>query len=173
MGLQLNDLTPCLQPVYGFSGQRVAPLGQIHLPLTVGQAPTSMTIMAHLLILDVPSAFNVMLGRPAWYDLKVVTLIFHSCLKFLAKNGVGCLRGNQQSARKYMVGIDPSIISHVLNIDPNFRPVQQKQRLLDKERALALKEEVEKLRNNNFIIEAFYPAWVANPILVPKPKKKW
>uniref|UniRef100_A0A803PCQ9 Uncharacterized protein n=1 Tax=Cannabis sativa TaxID=3483 RepID=A0A803PCQ9_CANSA len=39
-----------------------------------------------------------------------------------------------------MVGIDHPIISHVLNIDPNFWLVQQKRRLLDKERALALKE---------------------------------
>jgi hypothetical protein len=87
MGLQLKDLTPCLQPVYGLSVQGVAPLGKIRLPLTVGQAPTSITIMAQFLILDVPSAFNVMLGRPALYDLKVVTSIFHSCLKFPTKNG--------------------------------------------------------------------------------------
>ncbi|KAM6559184.1 hypothetical protein CsatA_028423 [Cannabis sativa] len=100
MGLQLKDLTPCLQPVYVFLGQGVAPLGQICLPLTVGQAQKSITIMAQFLVLDVPSAFNVMLGRPALYDLKVVTSIFHSCLKFPTKNGVGCLRGNQQAARE-------------------------------------------------------------------------
>ena len=100
MGLQLKDLTPCLQPVYGFSGQGVAPLGKMSLPLTVEQAPTSMTIMTQFLILDVPSAFNVMLGWPALYDLKAITSIFHSCLKFPTKNGVGCLRENQQSARE-------------------------------------------------------------------------
>ncbi|XP_060963703.1 uncharacterized protein LOC133033115 [Cannabis sativa] len=101
MGLQLKDLTPCLQTVYGFSGQNVTPLGRIRLPLTVGQAPRSITIMAQFLVLDVPSAFNVMLGRPALYDLKTVTSIFHSCLKFPTKNGVGCLRGNQQVAWEY------------------------------------------------------------------------
>ncbi|KAM6551302.1 hypothetical protein CsatB_001110 [Cannabis sativa] len=100
MGLQLKDLTPCLLAIYSFSGQGVAPLGRIRLPLTVGQAPTSMTVMAQFLVLDVPSAFNVMLGRLALYDLKVVTSIFHSCLKFPTKNGVGCLRGNQQTARE-------------------------------------------------------------------------
>ncbi|KAM6569696.1 hypothetical protein CsatB_017681 [Cannabis sativa] len=46
MGIQLKDLTPCLMPAYGFSGQGVTPLGQIRLPLTVGQAPMSITIMA-------------------------------------------------------------------------------------------------------------------------------
>ena len=62
-----------------------------------------------------------------------------------------------------MVAIDLSIISHVMNIDPNFRPIQQKRRLLDKERAVALKDEVEKLRNNNFIIEAFLPGLGCEP----------
>ncbi|KAM6569115.1 hypothetical protein CsatB_017100 [Cannabis sativa] len=100
MGLQRKDLIPCTQSVYGFSGQSVAPLGKIRLPLTVGQASRSITVMTQFLVIDVPSAFNVMLGRPALYDLKAVTLIFHSCIKFLTKNGVGCLRGNQQVVRE-------------------------------------------------------------------------
>ena len=36
-----------------------------------------------------------------------------------------------------------------------------------------MKEEVEKLRENGFIREAYYPSWVANPVLVPKPNGKW
>ena len=48
---------------------------------------------------------------------------------------------------KYMVGISPTVISHALNIDKNnFKPVQQKMRLLDKERSKVLKEEVERLK---------------------------
>ncbi|XP_030485376.2 uncharacterized protein LOC115702068 [Cannabis sativa] len=100
MGLQLKYLTPCLPLVYGFSDQSVELLGKIPLPLTVGQAPKSITIMAQFLELDVPSTFNVMLGRPDLYDLKAVTSIFHSCLTFPTKNGVGLLRGNQQVARE-------------------------------------------------------------------------
>ena len=49
-------------------------------------------------------------------------------------------------SHKDMVGIDPIISFHHLNIDSRFSPVQQKRRLLDKERSRALKEEVEKLR---------------------------
>ena len=72
-----------------------------------------------------------------------------------------------------MVGISPSVISHVLNIDKNYPPVQQKRRLLDKDRSQALKEEVERLKENNFIRDAYYPDWVSNPVLVPKPNGKW
>ena len=88
---------------------------------------------------------------------------------------IAFLRKNQDVfawLHKDMVGIDPSISCHHLNIDSHFSPVQHKRRLLDKERSRALKEEVEKLRENGFIREAYYPSWVANPVLVPKPNRK-
>ena len=72
-----------------------------------------------------------------------------------------------------MVGIDPNIISHVLNIDPKYPPKQQKRRPLDDERKKALKEEVDRLVENKFIRDAYYPTWIANPVLVPKPNGKW
>ena len=71
-----------------------------------------------------------------------------------------------------MVGIDPNIISHVLNIDLKHPSKQQKQRPLDDERKKALKEEVDRLVENKFIRDAYYPTWIANPVLVPKPNGK-
>ena len=56
-----------------------------------------------------------------------------------------------------MVGIDPEVMSHRLNIDPHFKPVRQKRRAMTRERYLALKEEVDKLLVNKFIKEAYYP----------------
>ena len=72
-----------------------------------------------------------------------------------------------------MVGISPSIISHALNIDPKYPPKQQKRRPMDDERKKALKEEVDRLKENKFIRDAYYPEWIANPVLVPKPNGKW
>ena len=46
-------------------------------------------------------------------------------------------------------------------------------RALDPERYATLKEEVDKLKENGFIEEAFYPVSVSNPVLVPKPNGKW
>ena len=86
------------------------------------------------------------------------------------------MRKNQEVfawSHKDMTGIDPAVISHVLNVDKSFPPVQQKRRLLDKDRSKALKEEVERLKENGFIWVAFYPSWVSNPVLVPKPNSKW
>uniref|UniRef100_A0A803QCX9 Retroviral polymerase SH3-like domain-containing protein n=1 Tax=Cannabis sativa TaxID=3483 RepID=A0A803QCX9_CANSA len=56
-----------------------------------------------------------------------------------------------------MIGIDSKVICHALNIEKeNFRPMQQKCRLLDKEHSKSLKEEVESLRENKFMKEDFY-----------------
>lgn len=44
---------------------------------------------------------------------------------------------------------------------------------MDLERYKALKDEVEKLQEINFIKESFYPNYLANLILVKKPNGKW
>ena len=36
-----------------------------------------------------------------------------------------------------------------------------------------MKEEVDKLIENKFIRDAYYPEWIANPVLVPKPNGEW
>jgi len=67
-----------------------------------------------------------------------------------------------------MVGIDPRVMSHALNIDPQVTPVRQKKRQFDKVRSDALKEEFKKLLTNKLIREVFYPKWLASPVLVKK-----
>lgn len=57
-------------------------------------------------------------------------------------------------------------MSYALNIDPNIVPVRQKKKQFDKVRAHALKEEIKRLLENEFIREVFYPKWLANPMLV-------
>ncbi|PON34667.1 hypothetical protein PanWU01x14_342570, partial [Parasponia andersonii] len=72
-----------------------------------------------------------------------------------------------------IIGIDSRIICHHLNIDPTKKPVWQKKRIMNPERYVALKEEVEKLLEIRFIRESFYPNWLANPVLVKKPNGNW
>lgn len=44
-----------------------------------------------------------------------------------------------------MKGINPKIASHELNIDSTFKPIKQKRRELDNEKAKAVNVEVDKL----------------------------
>ena len=222
--------------------------------------------MADLLVIDQPSAFNAVLGRPSLRELKAITSIHHPFMKFPTPRGVGEVKGDQQESRQCyhqvvraaskprqfnivdqrspsegplddtlnlrppdeegttgpikdlvdlpvdhqepsrvlkiekdlpngirevifdflgqnldvfawahsdMEGIDPSVMSHHLNVDPSRKPVRQKRRAMDTERYQALKEEVDKLLSNGFIKESFYPSWLANLVLVKKSNGKW
>ncbi|KAL0373904.1 UNVERIFIED_CONTAM: hypothetical protein Sradi_3306100 [Sesamum radiatum] len=66
-------------------------------------------------------------------------------------------------------GISPDVITHRLNVDPNAKPVKQKKRMFGVERSIAIKEEVDKLLEANYIRPVQYPEWLANVVLVPKP----
>ncbi|KAK4397174.1 hypothetical protein Sango_1554000 [Sesamum angolense] len=65
--MELGDIP--LEPVdtssYGFATEVVHLLGQILLPLLLGFEPTQKTKMARFLVVDIPSAYNLNLGRPA------------------------------------------------------------------------------------------------------------
>ena len=55
-----------------------------------------------------------------------------------------------------MPGIDPSVITHCLNVYPSIKPVRQKKRAFALERDSAIKEKVQKLTIAKFIQEVYY-----------------
>ncbi|CAA7056116.1 unnamed protein product [Microthlaspi erraticum] len=72
-----------------------------------------------------------------------------------------------------MVGINPAVTSHELNVDPTFKPIKQKRRKLGHDRAQAVNDEVERLSKAGSIVEVRYPDWLANPVVVKKKNGKW
>ena len=72
-----------------------------------------------------------------------------------------------------MPGIDPSVITHRLNVYPSSKPIQQKKRVFAPKRDNAIKEEVQKLTVAKFIREVYYPDWLANVVMVKKANVKW
>ena len=72
-----------------------------------------------------------------------------------------------------MPGIDPSVITHRLNVHPSSKPVRQKKRVFDPERDNAIKKEVQKLTTAQFIREVYYLDWLANVVMVKKANGKW
>ena len=72
-----------------------------------------------------------------------------------------------------MPGIAPEIIQHKLNVNPDRKPVQQKQRVFAPEQDQAVTDEVTKLLAAGFIREVHYPEWLANVVLVEKANGKW
>ena len=72
-----------------------------------------------------------------------------------------------------MTGISQDIITHKLNVNPDFKPIQQKRRKIAPERNLIVNEEVQKLLDMGMIREVNYPTWLANVVVVPKKNGKW
>ena len=76
-------------------------------------------------------------------------------------------------SHKDMSGIDPSVITHRLNVCPSFKPVRQKKRVFAHKRNNVVKNEVQKLMVTKFIREVYYPDWLANVVMVKKANGKW
>ena len=72
-----------------------------------------------------------------------------------------------------MPGISPRVIEHKLNVDPEKKPVQQKQRVFAPEWNQAITVEVNKLLSPGFIREFYYLEWLANVVIMKKVNEKW
>ena len=51
MGLKNSDLRPSPNPIYGFTGDSVTPIGVITLPMTMGEYPRESFVMANFLVI--------------------------------------------------------------------------------------------------------------------------
>ncbi|XP_075494699.1 uncharacterized protein LOC142532266 [Primulina tabacum] len=99
------EFEPISTPLYGFAGHAIPPLGQIVLPLSLGHEPRRVTKMTTFTVVDTPSAYNGILGRPALKDFRAVASTYHQKLKFPVGREVGMLCGDQKFARRCYEGI--------------------------------------------------------------------
>ena len=251
MGIGREKLEPVSTHLRGFFGEKVLPLGSIQLVLTLGDPPFQATTTARFLVVDAPSAYNMLLGRPSLNAIKAIPSAYHMMIKFPTVNGVEMVRGDQQVARECysasmkqkmvdniylddldmrdevltrpepseelelvlldndpehltyigsklaedlknllihflrqnkdvfawkqanMGGIDPTVITHRMNVSPSFKPIKQKKRSFAPKRQKAINEEVSKLLQAGAIREVEYPEWLANVVLIKKENGKW
>ena len=100
MGIGREKLEPVNTHLCGFSGEKVLPVGSIQLVLTLGEPPCQATMTARFLIVDAPSAYNMLLGRPSLNAIRAIPSAYHMVIKFPIVNGVGTIRGDQRVARE-------------------------------------------------------------------------
>ncbi|KAL0415904.1 UNVERIFIED_CONTAM: Pro-Pol polyprotein [Sesamum latifolium] len=75
----------------------------ISLPLTLGVGVTRRTYMLKFLVVDVPSAYNVILGRPTLNAFQAIISTYHMKIKFFTPGGVGKVKGDPLQSRKCYV----------------------------------------------------------------------
>ena len=100
MGIGREKLDPVNTHLRGFYGEKVLPWGSIQLVLTLGEPPCQATTTARFLIVDAPSAYNMLLGRPSLNPIKAIPSAYHMMIKFPTISGVGMVRGDQRVARE-------------------------------------------------------------------------
>ena len=89
MGIEKEKLEPVDTHLRGFSREKVLPLGLIQLVLTLGDPPCQATTAIRFLIVDAPSAYNVLLGIPSLNAIKAIPSAYHMVIKFPTTNGIG------------------------------------------------------------------------------------
>jgi hypothetical protein len=99
MKISQDKMRPIRTPLVGFAGEKVQPIGVITLLITAGAAPKQASVMADFLVIDRPSAYNAIIGRPTLNKLRAITSTYHLKMKFPTDNGIGEVRGDQVAAR--------------------------------------------------------------------------
>ena len=114
MGIGREKLEPVSAHLRGFSGEKVLPLGSIQLVLTLGDPPCQATTTARFLIVDAPSAYNILLGRPSLNEIKAIPSAYHMMIKFPTISGVGMVRGDQRVAREcYSISMKQKVVDNI------------------------------------------------------------
>lgn len=104
-----DDLVPCHNPIIGFGGGIIQPVGVVTLTLRLGRENICRHMRVRFLVVKNMTAYNVIIGRPTLNASKSVVVTHLMLMKFISDNGkVGTIYGDQQVAREcYLTTIQP------------------------------------------------------------------
>ncbi|XP_057770697.1 uncharacterized protein LOC130990484 [Salvia miltiorrhiza] len=95
MGLNESKIIKKFAVLIGFSGETKTTMGEIDLPVYAEGVNQS----TKFLVINTPSAFNVILGRPWIHDMEAVPSTYHQVIRFPTKWGIKEIRGEQKDSR--------------------------------------------------------------------------
>ncbi|XP_056850780.1 uncharacterized protein LOC130500092 [Raphanus sativus] len=93
--LEPTALTRKATPLVGFSGEVKQTLGEVLLPVYA----EGINQATKFLVVDCPSSYNVILGRPWILDMGAVPSNLHQLVKFPTPWGIKAVKGDQENAR--------------------------------------------------------------------------
>nr|XP_009387484.1 PREDICTED: uncharacterized protein LOC103974393 [Musa acuminata subsp. malaccensis] len=100
LGLPRDSMKPVSSVLTGFTGDSVSPLGAVTLPLTLGVPPKSKTTMTTFLVIDLPAAYNAILGRPTLNKVRAVVSTYYQTVRFPTSAGTGEITGSPRESRR-------------------------------------------------------------------------
>ena len=132
-------LRPIDISLMGFIGDKVNPSGVVSLMIEAGTYPKQVTTFVEFLVVDCPSAYNVIIGRPTLNKLRAVTSTYHLLIRFPTEHGIGELKGDQAAAKEcYFASLGLETKHQTMAIDEGQKLVEPTEELevimLDDER---------------------------------------
>ncbi|GFY84700.1 hypothetical protein Acr_03g0014740 [Actinidia rufa] len=124
MKIGLDKLHPFHTPLIGFGGNTTHPLGWINLPITLGTEPQQTTVWQDFIVVDCPSPYNSILGRPTLGRIKVITSTYHLKVKFPTSTGIGEVKGDQKVARQCFISAMKLILEDPRETE-NTKPLEE------------------------------------------------
>ena len=102
VGIQVprDQLRPYDGILVGFSGEQVEVRGHVDLRTTFSDKNAAKTITIRYIVVNAPSAYNLLLGRPSLNKLRAVVSTTHLKMKFAVGDKVVTMRVDQEVARK-------------------------------------------------------------------------
>uniref|UniRef100_A0A2N9H4D6 RNase H type-1 domain-containing protein n=1 Tax=Fagus sylvatica TaxID=28930 RepID=A0A2N9H4D6_FAGSY len=130
MKVDKEQLKPIDIPLVGFTGDKVKPLGVVSLTIEAGTYPKQVRTSVKFLVVDCPSAYNVIIGRPTLNKLRAVTSTYHLLVRFPTEHGIGELKGDQATAREcYFASLGPEAKHQTMKIDEGHKLVEPTEEL--------------------------------------------
>ena len=115
--LDPKRLQPFEFPLVSFSGDKVYPKGIVTLTITVGTHSRQLTRQLDFQVVDWPSSYNVIIGRPILNRWKATTSTYCLKVKFSIDNGVGEVKGDQVLARECYQAVLAAKENHTWGIE--------------------------------------------------------
>ncbi|GJY51308.1 hypothetical protein Tco_0442155 [Tanacetum coccineum] len=90
-----NQMVPATASLIGFSGEIIWPMGQILLPVKIGDTEHSTSTWMNFVLVRSLSPCNGIIGRPGVRKIQAVSSTTHGMLKFPVLGGILTLRSNK------------------------------------------------------------------------------
>ncbi|GJV90811.1 hypothetical protein Tco_1538624 [Tanacetum coccineum] len=90
-----NQMVLATAPLIGFSGEIIWPMGQILLPVNIGDAEHFTSTWMNFVVVRSPSPYNGIIVRPKVRKIQAVPSTAHEMLKFPVPGGILTLRSSR------------------------------------------------------------------------------
>ncbi|RRT56767.1 hypothetical protein B296_00032266 [Ensete ventricosum] len=83
----------------GFTQDATASSGVVTLPMTFGEEPRTKTLMVSFMVVELPSTYTVIIGRPSLNKLRAIISTYDYSMKFSTSVGIGEVRSDPRESR--------------------------------------------------------------------------